>query len=297
MRTTVHPATERDLRVVAEVRAAVNGAADTGAALLGRLERPATEFSTRPWRIGELDHEWVRAPGSGGAGVLLYLHGRRFQHEEPAAVYAAALSAASGLPVLQVHYRLAPQHPYPAALDDVLAAYRTLLAQGHAADRIALVGHSAGATLALSALSRLHESGDPKPACAVALSPITDFTYSGKSLVRNAGRDVISMAEALQVRQAYLADADPAGAPQSPLADAVQELPPLLIGCGDAELLHDDATRYAKQAAAAGTDVTVEIYQGMPHGFPIMPTDSAADLLRRIGDFVAQSGVAGQRAA
>ncbi|MFE2376572.1 alpha/beta hydrolase [Streptomyces sp. NPDC059398] len=88
-----------------------------------------------------------------------------------------------------------PRHPYPAALDDVLRAYRALLAQGLPADRIVLVGHSAGATLALSALQRLRDSGDPMPVCAVALCPITDFTLSGTSLTTNAETDIVGVAE------------------------------------------------------------------------------------------------------
>lgn len=288
MRTTVHPATGRDVQAVAEALTALRGKADTGAALLGRFSPSAADFATEPWQIGDLASEWVCAPGAGSAGVVLYLHGRRFQHEEPAEVYAGPLSAASGLPVLFTHYRLAPQHPYPAALDDVLVAYRALLAQGFPADRIALVGHSAGATLALSALQRLRESDDPMPACAVALCPITDFTLSGASLTGNADTDIVSMDELHRVRDVYLAAADPAGAPQSPLAGSAECLPPLLIGCGDAELLRDDATRFAGKADSAGVDVTLEIYQGMPHGFPVMGLEASADLTHRVGAFITQ---------
>ncbi|HWC84396.1 MAG TPA: alpha/beta hydrolase fold domain-containing protein [Pseudonocardiaceae bacterium] len=286
MRTTVHPATERDLRSVAGMLAAVRGSADSGAVLLGRLDPPRMDFVTQPWRIGDVANDWVCAPGTSNAGVVLYLHGRRFQHDEPAGVFAAPLSAGSGLPVLLTHYRLAPQNPYPAALDDVLAAYRALLAQGFPAHQIAIVGHSAGATLALSALLRLRESGDPMPACVVAVSPITDFTLSATTLTSNADTDVVSMDELRQVRGAYLTGADPAGAPQSPLHGAAGGLPPLLIGCGDAEMLREDATRFAGKADAADVDVTLEIYQGMPHGFAVMATDSAADLLRRVSGFV-----------
>ncbi|WP_406631775.1 alpha/beta hydrolase fold domain-containing protein [Amycolatopsis sp. WGS_07] len=288
MRSTVHPATERDLRSVAGLLTAVRGAADSGAALLGHVAAPAADFATQPWRIGDLANDWVCAPGTGSAGVVLYLHGRRFQYDEPAEVFAAPLSAATGLPVLLTHYRLAPRHPYPAALDDVVAAYRALLAQGFSPHEIVIVGHSAGATLALSALLRLRESGDPMPACAVALSPITDFTLTSTTLTSNADTDVITRDETRQVRGTYLADADPAGAPQSPLHGAAEGLPPLLIGCGDAEVFREDATRFAEKADAAGVDVTLEIYQGMPHGFPLLPTDSGADLLRRVRGFVTE---------
>ena len=125
-----HPATDSDLRLVARVVAEVHGAADSGAALLGGLGGSAAPFAARPFRSGSLRGEWVAAPGSGGDGVLLYLHARRFQFDEPAGVYAAKLAAATRLPVLLLQYRLAPQNPYPAALEDVLEAYQALLAQG-----------------------------------------------------------------------------------------------------------------------------------------------------------------------
>jgi acetyl esterase/lipase len=290
MRTNLHPASERDRTRVADLLASVRGATDSGAAVFKLLDPNAVRFETRPWRVGEsggaLAGEWVRAPGADGSGVVLYLHGRRFQYEEPAWVYSPALSAATGLPVLHARYRLAPAHPYPAALEDVLATYEALLEQGHPAERIALVGHSAGATLALSALLRLRETALPMPACTVALSPITDFTLSGETLADNAERDVLGIDEFHQVRGAYLGAADPAGAPQSPLFGDLSGLPPLLVTCGGAEMLRADGTRLAERAAAAGADVAVHVYELMPHGFPVLPFDASADLSRRVGAFI-----------
>jgi len=286
MRTNLHPVTERDRALVADILASVRGAADSGAAVFNLLDLAAARFETLPWQVGDSTGEWVCAPGTDSSGVVLYLHGRRFQHEEPPSVYAAALSAATGLPVLHARYRLAPAHPYPAALDDVLAAYEGLLKLGYPAERIAVVGHSAGATLALSALLRLRESALPMPACAVVLSPITDFTLSGATLTENTERDVLGIDEFHQVRDAYLGSADPAGAPQSPLFGECSGLPPLLIGCGQAEMLRADATRFAERADAAGTDVTVHVYELMPHGFPVLPFDASADLSRRFSTFI-----------
>lgn len=286
MRTVFHPASERDLRAVGEIRRSLRGQADTGAAILGSLDTAAKQFATQAWRVGDVDNDWVCAPGTSGAGVVLYLHGRRFQFDEPAEVYAAPLSAATGLPVLLTHYRLAPQHPYPAALDDVLTVYRALLEQGYPAEQIVIVGHSAGGTLALSALQRLHESGVPMPACAVSISPLTDFTYGGATLQSNADNDIVSTDELRQVRSAYLADADPERAPQSPFFGSFEGLPPLLVCCGDAEVLRDDATACAEKAAADGVDVHLATYQGMPHGFAVMPLDAGAELLQRVGAFI-----------
>ena len=126
------------------------------------------------------------------------------------------------------------------------------------------------------------------PACAVAISPITDFTLGSASLRHDDGRDVVTLAEVTAVRDAYFGSADPTGAPQSPLAGDCTGLPPLLIGCGGAELLRDDATRFAKRAAADGAEVDVEVFAGMPHGFPVMPTEAASAVLERIAAFGAR---------
>ena len=286
-----HRATESDLRAVARLVAEIHGAADSGAALLHQLGGPVTPFAARPFRSGSVRGEWVAATGSGGDGdgdgVLLYLHSRRFQFDEPAGVYAARLADATGLPVLHLHYRLAPEHPYPAALDDVLEAYQALLTQGRPAGRIVIAGHSAGATLTLSALLALRDRGRPMPVAAVAISPITDFTLSGASLAANDGRDVLTLAEAQQVRNAYLGSVDPAGAPQSPLAGDCAGLPPLLIACGDAEMLRDDAVRFADRSLAAGVPVELEVFEGMPHGFPVLSLDASRVLLSRVAAFAA----------
>jgi acetyl esterase/lipase len=299
MRSTVHPATDRDLQVVARFVAAAQGAADSGALTLGALGEPPAPFRTSPLSASPVQGEWVRAQdcadgdqppdGSGPAdsGVVLYLHGRRFQFDEPAGVYAAPLALATRLPVLHLRYRLAPQHQFPAALEDVVEAYQVLLA-GRPASQIVLAGHSAGATLVLSALQVLRDSGAPAPAGAVVLSPITDFTLSGPSLTANDGRDVINLAEARQVRSAYLGPASPAAAPQSPLAGDCAGLPPLLIACGEAELLRDDALRFAGRADASGVEVDLEQFEGMPHGFPVMPLEAAQVLLSRIIGFTAR---------
>lgn len=298
METIVHPATDPDLATVAALVAEIRGAADSGQETLGRLGEPQTTFAIRPFRSGSVEGECVAAPGIRGDGMLLYLHGRRFQFDEPAGVYAARLSAAARLPVLLLRYRLAPRHPYPAALDDVVEAYQALLAQGTPPDQIVVAGHSAGATLALSALLELRDAGTPMPAAAVALSPITDFTLSGESIAGNDGKDVITLAEVRQVASAYLGSADPGGAPQSPLAGDCAGLPPLLIACGDVEMLREDAIRFASRAEAAGVGVNLELFEGMPHGFPVLPLDASQALLDSIGRFTAErlAGIRGEPA-
>jgi acetyl esterase/lipase len=287
MRTTRCPASDRDLQQISHILTDVRGAADTGAAIMARSAPPPVEHSSREWRHGSVGGEVVATPGADDTYGVLYLHGRRFQYEEPSDVYATRLAAATGLPVFEHRYRLAPRYPYPAALNDVVHAYDAILDEGRSAERIVLVGHSAGATLALSALQRLRAEGRPMPAAAVALSPVTDFTYAGDSLASNKNRDIISVEDLHQVRSAYLGDAEPSG-PASPLFGDCAGLPPLLIACGDAEMLRDDALRFAARAANAGVRVEVLRYEGMPHTFPVMRLDAAQDLLRRIADFAAK---------
>lgn len=196
---------------------------------------PERTCPAHPFRATTAYGDWIAAPGTTGTGVLLYLHARRFQFDELPGVFAGRLSEATRLPVL-LRYRLAPEHPYPATLEDVLDAYQALLDWGTPPGRIVLVGHSAGATLTLSALLALRQAGRPMPAGAVAISPITDFTFSGASMVSNADSDIMTRTELEQTRAAYLGGTDPATAPASPLADVPDGLPPLLIACGDSEV-------------------------------------------------------------
>jgi acetyl esterase/lipase/L-ascorbate metabolism protein UlaG (beta-lactamase superfamily) len=256
----------------------------------GRLDVPGTPpappFATTAWQAGELTGEWVATAGASGDAVALYVHGRRFQHDEPADVIAARLSAALRMPVLLPRYRLAPAHPFPAALQDVLAAYRELTSR-LPASRIVLVGHTAGATLVLSALTELAAGGHPLPAAAVTVSPVTDFTFSGDSITRYDGQDTVAAAELVAMRDAYLGGADPARPPQSPLAADLHGLPPLLMACGQDELLRDDTLRFAERAAAADVDVTVDVYEGMPHNFALLPVEAADELFSRVAGFAA----------
>ncbi|WP_134730833.1 alpha/beta hydrolase fold domain-containing protein [Amycolatopsis nivea] len=281
-----HPLSARDATRMAEVRTKAHGAADTGERLVSMAADQGPTIATSPFQVGGITGEWVAAPGTSVDGVVLYLHGRRFQFEEPANVLAGKLSAATGWPVLMPRYRLAPAHPYPAALDDTLDAYRALLEQGFPADRIVLIGHSAGATLTLQALLRLRTAGEPLPAAAVTVSPITDFTFGGASIA-NGHDDVVTHQELRQARDAFLGDADPAG-DVSPLTGACPGLPPLMMVCGGDERLRDDTVRFAERAAAAGNEVSLELYDGMPHGFPVLDTDATSLLLDRIAAFATE---------
>ena len=281
-----HPRSADDAARLVAIGPSVRGAVDTGRVLLS-LEaerRRAPAFATTPFAVGSLAGDWVAAPGTAADGTILYLHSRRFQFDEPPEVLAGALSAATGWSVLLLHYRVGPAHPYPAALDDTLMAYGALLEQGIPADRMVVVGHSAGATLALQAVLRLCRDRAPLPAAVATVSPITDFTFSGATYVSNVHRDLVSEAEIRESREVFLGGLDPSGE-VSPLTGVGPGLPPLMMACGSDELLLDDTVRFAEAAVAAGNDVTLEIFEGMPHGWPVLDLDGADLLLARLATF------------
>ncbi|MFF0474999.1 alpha/beta hydrolase fold domain-containing protein [Streptomyces sp. NPDC004284] len=242
---------------------------------------------------GTAPGRWTNASGRtpAEAGVVLYVHGGGFSHSHPAAERALAhhLSLATRRPVLGVDYRLAPEHPYPAALDDVLAAHRALIDQGVPARRIVHFGESAGGTLVLSALLSLREAGEPPPGAAVVASPLADLTLSSSSLAADADRDTVTRAVLERVCAQYLAGARPDAAPQSPLHGDLSGLPALLVVAGGAEVLADDARRLAAAAEAAGTVTELDLYEGLPHVFHLAllaePTAITDFFLRRLTEW------------
>ncbi|GAA3094599.1 alpha/beta hydrolase [Streptosporangium carneum] len=246
-------------------------------------------------RTGGVPGVWVTAPHRsagedvGETGVTIYVHGGGFEHRNPPMeqIMAYRLSQATGRPALAVDYRLAPDHPYPAALDDVVAVYRSLLDQGVPASRVILAGESAGATLLLSALLVLKQAGDPLPAGAIAVSGQTDFTLSSPSIDANDGQDFVNRAVLEHVSSQYLAGARPDQGPQSPLHGELDGLPPLLLVAGSKEVMLDDSRRFAEAVSAAGGDVRLDVYEGMPHAFHATtllpsPPPVATTLLRRL---------------
>jgi virginiamycin B lyase len=222
-------------------------------------------------QAGGVPGQWVNTTGRpvAEAGVTLYVHGGGFERGSPELeqVMAYRLSAATGRAVWALDYRLAPAHPFPAAHDDVVTAYRSLLDHGVPASRALLFGESAGATLVLSALQTMRSQDMPWPSGVIAVSPITDFTLSSPSIDSPAREDMLSRPVLEHIITQYLDGAAPDQAPQSPLHGDLADLPPLLIPVGGDEALLDDARRLATAASAAGTLVTLEIYEGMPHAF------------------------------
>ncbi|MGQ4270952.1 alpha/beta hydrolase fold domain-containing protein [Nocardiopsis changdeensis] len=237
---------------------------------------------------------WANAPGaSRERGVLLYVYGGGFVHRDPGLITAAArrLSAATGRPALAVYYRLAPDHPFPAPLDDVVAAYRYLLAEGFAPGRVAVVAESSGAALALSALLVLKAAGDPPPGTVVTQSAVTDMTLGSPSLSADTPGDPgVDRALIADLTGRYLGGAARDRAPQSPLHGDLAGLPPLLMVVGGAEALLDDTLRYAAAAHAAGTRVRVDVLEGLPHAFSLLALtegEAAGELLmERVADWI-----------
>ncbi len=240
---------------------------------------------------GGVPAHWLTAPGADTGRVLLFLHGGGYElgSLRSDGELAARLGRASGMRVLFPEYRLAPEHPFPAAIDDVLAAWRWLrTSQNLAAQSLAVAGDSAGGGLTVALLVALRDAGEALPAAAVLMSPTVDLTSSGASMTDRAGQDPVSTPAMLgQFASGYLAGADPRTPLASPLFAALAGLPPLLIQAGTADLLLSDSERLATAAAHAGVDVTLQIGEGLPHAYPIMlGTPEAAQATQQTGKFL-----------
>ena len=216
---------------------------------------PPSDVAYTPVTVGEMPAQWVAAPGASAACAILYLHGGAYalgslNTHRP---LVTALARAARVRVLALDYRLALEHPFPAALDDSLAAYCGLLADGIDPARLALVGDSAGGGHAVAFLVALRDTGDPLPAACVCLSPWVDLALAGESLQTKAKRDVMVTPDLLhRSAAAYLAGAEPRTPLASPLDADLFGLPPLLIQVGTDDVLLDDAVRLAVLARAAG---------------------------------------------
>ena len=221
-----------------------------------------------PVDAGGVPAEWVVAPSAGGDRVVFYLHGGAYQIGSPATLrhMIALVSDAASARVLSVDYRLAPEHPFPAAVEDAVAAYRWLLADGTDPGAVAFAGDSAGGGLALGTLVALRDAGDPMPAAVVVLSPWTDLALTGESLRTRAAVDVMIKPDGMaKTVDTYLAGQDPRHPYASPLYADRRGLPPMLIHVGDAEVILDDSTRFAARARDHGVQVTIEVWDEMPH--------------------------------
>jgi monoterpene epsilon-lactone hydrolase len=229
-----------------------------------RIARTAIE-------IGGMQAAWFAPPGAAETPVILYVHGGSyiFGSLRTHADMLARLALATGVRVLGIEYRLAPEYPYPAALDDALAAYRWLLDQGIAPARIALAGESAGGNLVAVTLIALRDAGAPLPACGVLISPWVDLAGTHASRQANDPYDY-GPPEMLLAQARDFAGGVPLDDPRvSPLHADLRGLPPLFVQVGEVELLADEARAFAERARAAGVDVTLDLLPDMPHAAPL----------------------------
>ena len=223
--------------------------------------------------------------------VVLYFHGGVYVIGDAfqAAGLASQVGRRTGAKVISVDYRLAPEHPYPAAVDDALAAYEALLRGGTAPSDIAFAGESAGGGLAVATLVNARDHGLPLPGAAFVMSPYADLTLAGATMETKREADPLFTPQALQARVAdYTSGQDAALGLISPIFADLSGLPPLIIQAGTHEVLLDDAIRLARQAATADVEVTLDITPGVPHVFqvyyPIL--DEAAAALDRAGQLL-----------
>ena len=259
---------------------------------------PPASTRTRPVDAGGVKAQWIETPASRTDRQLLYLHGGAYRVGSPATYrhFTWRLATAARARLLAIDYRLAPEHPFPAALEDTFSAYRWLLAG--AAQGLAIVGDSAGGGLALALLLKLRDAGLPLPAAAVALSPWTDLALTGASLTLNADADPMLNADDLPHFAAdYLAGADSRNPYASPFYGDPFGLPPTLFHVGADEILRDDAVRMAEKMRQAKCRVELQIWPRMPHVWhllaPLLPEARCA--IAGIGDFLER--VLGKRAA
>jgi monoterpene epsilon-lactone hydrolase len=240
---------------------------------------------------GGVPAEWVTAPGCDPARAVLYLHGGGYvigsinTHRR----LAYDISAASGVRVLVIDYRLAPEHPFPAAVEDAATAWRWLLQQGFATTRLAIAGDSAGGGLTLATLVNLRDKKLGLPACAVAISPWVDLEGEGNSITARAAQDPMVQKDGLLwMAGLYLNGKDAKTPLAAPLHADLKGLPPILVQVGTAETLLDDATRIAEKLHAAGVDVRLAIWPNMLHVFPLFAPilSEGRDGCLEIGSFI-----------
>jgi epsilon-lactone hydrolase len=258
--------------------------------LLSAQPLPA-EVTVTAAELGGVPTAEITVDGIEPRHVVLYFHGGVYVMGDAAlaADLASQVGRRTEAKVISVDYRLAPEDPYPAAVDDALAAYQALLDNGTAPSDIVFAGESAGGGLAIATLVNARDQGLPLPAAAYAMSPYADLTLAGATIDAKGALDPLLSREALQARVGdYTAGQDAALGLISPIFADLSGLPPLIIQGGSHEVLLDDAVRLARQAAIADVEVTLEITPGVPHVFqayhPIL--DEAPAALDRAGQFL-----------
>ncbi len=241
---------------------------EKGAEFFGKLP---DGFSLEPVKIGNVDAEWMIPAGAGKDKVILYFHGGGLVVGSIKAHrgIVGKFVEGSGISALLFDYALAPEHPFPAGLNDCVAVYDYLLEQGTKPSNIVFMGDSGGGNLVFTTLLALKEKSRPMPAAVVALSPWTDLTNSGESWETNAKNDSLTWKASQTIFADYYAgDFDHTDPLISPLFGDFKGLPPMAIYAGGHESMLSDSTRFAEKAQAAGVDVTLTIGEGLFHCYP-----------------------------
>jgi acetyl esterase/lipase len=260
---------------------------------MAKLFKPLAEINCTRADIQGVPAEWITPPVVDKDRGILYLHGGYFisgsieshRHLAGSIAYAAQAKA------LIIEYRLAPEHRFPAGMEDALVAYQWMLAQGYEPSQIFLAGDSAGGGLVLSTLLALKERSLPLPAGGVCLSPATDLTFSGESWKKNLKKElIVNPYTADKLQSIYLGDVDARNPLASPLFGDLQGLPPIMIQVGSDEMLLSDAQVFAERAKQAGVEVRLEVWPGMQHVWQYAASrlPEGRKAIDRIGEFIRQ---------
>ncbi|MHA1645307.1 MAG: alpha/beta hydrolase [Candidatus Freyarchaeota archaeon] len=259
---------------------------------LASLSKLPEDVKCEPIDAGGVPAEWITTPEAEARYAILYLHGGGYvagsikTHRD----LASRISRTSKARVLLIDYRLAPEHPFPAAVEDVTTAYRWLVsAGGIEPNNLIVTGDSAGGGLTVASLVNLRDEGDTLPAGAVCLSPWTDLACTGETLRSKAEVDPFITPEGIEfMARVYLKDADPKNPLASPLYADLKGLPPMLIQVGTSEILLDDSLRLADRAKAAGVNVELDVWEDMIHVFAAFAAfaPEGRQAIERIGEFV-----------
>jgi monoterpene epsilon-lactone hydrolase len=264
----------------------------------GRAVGLAADVTVQPVDANGVHAEWTSTPDADPSKAILYLHGGGYvicsldSHRH----LAAETGRASGARTLAIDYRLAPEHPFPAPIEDTVAAYRYLLASGLKPNGIALAGDSAGGGLVVGALLAIREAGLPLPACGWCISPWVDMEALGESFTDRAAADpTVQKATIQMMAQLYLGGADPRHPHAAPLYGDLRGLPPLLIQVGAAETLLDDSVALARKAGAADVIVDLQIWPEMIHIWHIyFPMLAAARRAIAAGGYFVRNALRGE---
>jgi acetyl esterase/lipase len=258
---------------------------------VSNMIRVASDVILEPVDVDGTPGEWISTPDASANRVVLYLHGGGYvigsidSHRE----MISRIARSSAARALAIDYRLAPEHPFPAAVEDATKAYRWLLKQGVSPENIVISGDSAGGGLTVAALLALRDAGDPLPAAAACISPWTDLEITGETMITKADVDpMIRPEDAKGGAERYHGATDPSHPLISPIRADLSGLPPLLIQVGTSEVLLSDSTRLAERAKAAGVDVTIEQWDEMIHvwHFFAFMLPEGHQAIQRIGEFV-----------